>query len=229
MVKFISMQGSFYFDMLNFNTNRRRIEDSLSEYYGDGSISVFGLPVGAPPEIPRMICVSKNGHSQVQISDKAIQISVRFDDNYADNIDLCYDYMKERAGKIKEILTELGIKISFVGIVAQTKKGEESLEEITKKIFPVKTNKKIFDILGRITFVKDDKYYINVTVNNIRDGITSKDIGVSLDVNDRYRLNFSKNEASYSEDNVLDRLLEIHYDFFKNDVDKLLKEGVYNE
>ena len=231
MVKFVSMQCNMFYNMLDVKANEETIRHALDKFYGDGMISSLGVPVAAPVEIPRMICSSKNGHSQVFVSGNCMQLSVGFDEKYCDNADRCYDYLKERAEAIRACLKDIGIAITLVGVVARAKSevGPQPEQGLLKKYFRLETKKPVFDVLGKVTFVDDGKYYVNIALNNMRGlGMPSKDIALTLDINDRYRLNYKGTEEPFSDADALEVILAKHKAFFSGQAEKLLEEGVYD-
>ena len=77
--------------------------------------------------------------------------------------------------------------------------------------------------MSRITYVEDDIYYKNMTIGNIRETISQNNlVGISYDVNDRYRYNSTK-QISASKDDTLDKIMSIHKRFIDDDYGRLLE------
>lgn len=230
MVQFVSMQCNMFYYMLDFTANEAAIKGALNKYYGDGVMTTLGVPVQAPLEIPRLICFSKNGHSQVLVAGNCTQLAVGFDAAYQGDADKCYGYLMERADVIRTCLRDMEIAVSFVGVTAQVKKEAVAPEqELMDKFFHFKTSKPVFDVLGKVTFVEDEAYYVNITLHNVREKMISEDIALTLDINDRYRLNFHGDRAPVSALDALEIIIDKHKAFFADKVEKLLQEGIYDD
>ena len=83
----------------------------------------------------------------------------------------------------------------FNGIVSQFV--DDKVSDVKKDIISCLYKKElldedIFDILSKLTYIKDGTYYVNVTVNNIRDNNLIEALGVQLDINSRYNFNYNK-------------------------------------
>ena len=232
VIKFVSMQCNMFYNMLDVKANEEAIRHAFSRHYGDGIITSLGVPLTAPLEIPRMICSSKNGHSQVLVSGNCMQMAVGFDEKYWDDADKCFAYLEERVDIIRKCLKRLDVAVTLVGVVTQVK-SEANLppeQELMRKYFRLKTDKPVFDVLGKVTFVEDDKYYVNIALNNMRDSkMISKDIALTLDINDRYRLNLNGQTEPVSANDAFEIILAKHKDFFREKAERLLEEGIYDD
>lgn len=228
MKKIIGIQGNICYEPIDISKEKLRIlEDILDALYSKGSVSTFGIPVNTPLEIPRMICQSANNHSDIQISGVNSQLTVRYDNRFSDNAEKCFAYCKERMFLMQKALKEIGAKIKFSGINVQyvCEENLKSIEILKEKAFKFEENAKIFDVLGRVTYVKENTFYINLTVNNLRAVNKCEAVGVSLDVNDRYFDNFK--EGSHNPDETLEKILDIHKKFENKTLSRLIKEGVF--
>lgn len=244
MIKFVSMQCNMFYIALDIMANEEKIKHAFEKYYGDGTIVSLGVPVSVPVEVPRIICTSRNGHSRVLVSGNCMQLAVGFDENYCDDAEKCYDYLRERAEVIRACLREMGIAVTMVGVITRAMCETEfrAEQELMKKYFRLETDKPVFDVLGKFTFVEDEKYYVNITLNNLRrpemiskdiDSMhrpytISKDIAITLDVNDRYRLNYKGAEEPFSTEDAFEVILAKHKEFFADKAERLLSEGIYD-
>ncbi len=231
MKKIVGIHGNIVFEPENMKKDKlRKLEDVLEEMYG--SISILGVTPNSPLEIPRMVCQSANNHSQIQISCINGQLVVRFDENFYEDFDLCLSYCKERMNLLQKALLEIGVKIKYSGITTQfVCSGDlNAINNLKSKSFKIRESDEVFDVLGRVTYVKDETYYLNLTMNNLRntptDEVPTEEVGVSFEVNDRYVDNFPK-EKSHDFKEALDELFKIQSDFAHNTIDKLLLEGVF--
>lgn len=229
MKKIVGIQGNIVFEPENMVKEKlRKVEDTLGEIYGDGSISIFGVPANSPLEIPRMVCQSAHNHSHIQVSCINGQLGARFDDNYSEKFDLCFSYCKERMNILKKALLGIGVKIKYSGITTQfvCSGNLEAVNNLKSRSFKIRESDEVFDVLGRVTYVKDEIYYLNLTMNNLRNSSAEEAVGVSFEVNDRYLDNFPR-ETSHDFNSALDELFEIQSEFANDTIDKLIREGVF--
>lgn len=227
--KLVGMQGNICFEPVNMTREKTRsLEDELAALYGDGSISIFGIPANLPLEIPRMVCQSAHNHSSIQISGVNAQLTVGFDDNFSENFAACFSYCKERMDLLRNALIKLGVNIKFSGITTQfVCMGElDVIEKLRVKAFKFNGADEVFDVLGRVTYVKDGIFYLNLTMNNLRNSSNEEAVGISLEVNDRYIDNFPK-ETNHNFNDTLNELFDIQKDFAENTLNALMCKGVF--
>lgn len=229
--KLVGMQGNICFEPVNMTREKTRsLEDDLAMFYGDGSISILGIPASLPLEIPRMVFQSANNHSSIQISGVNGQLTVSFDDNFSENFDECFSYCKERMNLLRNALIKVGVNIKFSGITTQfVCTGELCvINNLRKKAFKLNEKYEVFDVLGRVTYVKNGIFYLNLTMNNLRDSSNQEAVGISLDVNDRYIDNFPK-KVGHDPNKTLNELFDMQKNFAENTLNDLLCKGVFSD
>ena len=116
---------------------------------------------------------------------------------------------------------------------------DNPIDIISKNFYQVESDKKPFDINNKVTYVFDEKYYINIQCSNIRSyesissiGInpfanakeTSHLIGLTLDINDRYAFNYKEGYLSKSEE--VEHIIDLSYSILSEKIDLYIKEGV---
>lgn len=232
MNKIVGIQGNINFQPFKLEKEHlRTIQDSLEDFYGSGSNTVLGVPAGAPPEIPIMVCQSEHNHSQVHVSRVNGQFIARFDDNYSGRFDTCFDYCQKRIGLLNQALVEIGVKINYSGIIVKyvCDKDLRAINNLRKKAFHFEDSYKVFDVLGKATYVKDDIFYVNLSMSNLRNTSSNKEtVDVSLDVNDRYYFNYA-NDVIHNPKETLGDIFKIHKDFAHNTLDDLIFRGVFED
>lgn len=201
------------------------IKEKMENFFPADAYLTFGVPstFPVPPEMPRITVSSKNNHSNLQISLNQIQLTTKFDENFQTDFSQCYEYLKDRIMVVNEITKIISEgRMFFNGIVSQFV--DDKISDVKKEIISCLykkglSNEDIFDILSKLTYIKDKTYYVNVTVNNIRENNLIEALGVQLDINSRYNFNYNK-EKKYIDDQVLNNL----QDLYKNIVMNHLKE-----
>ncbi len=190
--------------------------------------SILPIPDNGPSEIPRIILESKNGHSQINISQDTVSLIIKYDNDYLDNWELCHDYIEKKQKVIGEFLDlNSNGKLKFSGLTTTFFTGQDIVDAtgflkdrlITSDLNSTFDN--IFDINTRITSVIENKYFSNITFENARvykdqneimtagfqkDQI-SNNIAITVDINDRYLFNTSSEYISGKD--VFSRILEI--------------------
>ena len=66
-------------------------------------------------------------------------------------------------------------------------------------------------MLSKLTYVKDEVYYINTTINNARKDLQQECLGVQLDINSRYWPNYSK-ETKYSNRSIIKGTMKLYHE-----------------
>ena len=228
LIKLTGIQGNIVYNDIDIDKNiRRSFEDCLQDKYGELAINQFGIPVEAPSEIPRILIVSQKFNFQLQISKNMLQVNVPFNLNVDGNP---VQYLQSTVDGMKTLLIlfkEFKAEILYVGVMANYVSNiDNGVNHILSKCYNtdnLQDKDNIYDIMSRITYVEDDIYYKNMTIGNIRETISQDNlVGISYDVNDRYRYNSTK-QISASRDDTLDKILSIHKRFIDDDYGRLLK------
>lgn len=188
-------------------------------------------------EIPFIIARSKGKHSKIEISNKKAKISVGFDDDFMFDFPKCVEYLKERVNLVFEAIgTIKGIRIMFSGVYCTfifekiTNPIEILKSPLEKKLNDVFESEEVYDASSKLTYVIEDKYYINIQLGNIRGNqqvennpeITQKIhcLAVTLDVNDRYGFNETDNYESFKGD--MDRNIELLEEFVSEKIQSII-------
>ncbi|MCK5128351.1 MAG: hypothetical protein KAQ68_00755 [Clostridiales bacterium] len=221
----------------NIENMRRKsidIEDRLAE---DFVIPFTQLPIpeDAPPEIPRLIGKSKQGHTEIQISKSSTKQIIRYDGDYLENWDICEKYIISKIDSIYKILDSIiNKKYLFVGIITNMMiENENAKQFMVDKFINSENIERIEELSTRVAFINNDRFYTNIKLSSIKADIGDKKIsqskivdaiGINLDVNDRYNINMKKGHQS-SVDSAK-AALEISSDIIKNKINAILENGV---
>lgn len=209
--------------VINFEENADLIDsidvfqERLAPFFDKKAYSVIGWPdsVPIPSDLPRIIAVSSNGHSSLEVNLRQICLNIKFDDQYWNDFEKCYQYIEKRISILNEIVMEIANgKIFFNGIV--TRFVDEQITEPTAYILQHMyrehvLKERIFDVLSKLTYVKDEVYYINATVNNARKNLHQECLGVQLDINSRYWANYGK-ENKYADCSIIQGTMKLYHE-----------------
>lgn len=115
-MNFISAQFSIKFPrQIKIRRYANDIEDVLSEHYG--APQVFSMPDDFAADAPRLIFISKGNHSQITISQMAIDFVVNFDNDFVADFQKTKNYVLDRIDKIIKIFERIDIdKYYFCGL-----------------------------------------------------------------------------------------------------------------
>lgn len=214
-------------------------EDVLSEEFN--SATILAIPDGVQAEVPRIVTQSKHGHSILNVALTVTSLITQYSDRYTTDWNLCRKYISERCGSVYKIVDQLtGNKESYVGIIskiAYDNLSKDSLEILKTSL--IKDSARLlgspFDISCKLTYTYANRYYINITLENIRQYNiealqkmpveNSGFIGITLDVNDRYAANLDKEYVSGKE--AFDSILEITSNIITNKLDDLIMKGEF--
>lgn len=236
-----------YITDTNFVATFEPIDTIKKEYYNnfDNSNSfneptVLPIPDNAPDELPRIICQSKNGHSQMTLTKNSISLSTKFDGNFLQNWNLCRTYLKCKIDEIINPFAKISngnLTLKNIGLVTQIlldQQTSDTTKELVDRFAKIRSTDNAYDFSQKLTYVKESKYFINLNINNVRliDGLSTEKagfakkyidnkIGVIIDVNDRYAFNI--NEDYHSSFEEITTITKFTDDYLKN-----IEKFVYN-
>lgn len=181
-------------------------EEILNDKFNEASI--LPIPDDAPAEIPRIIIKSKGEHSQINIAPEAVNLQTVYSDDYLSNWNLCENYTRSRAVdllKFTDTITEG--RYDYIGVVVDLVLDEyknEGNKVLYKNLFGKQPNDTLEDLVVKYTFVEDEKYYVNLTLQSVKifedsvkneagnfsnKNLKTHTIVVTIDINDRYSYN----------------------------------------
>ena len=193
-------------------------DDALKGGFQEAAI--LPVPDDAPLDYPRIIIISKGGHSQLTLTSTTATLLTNFDGGYERNWSKGRDYILDKMTSVTKFLYDMGVDaFLYVGFVTTLlmdeieEKPEAYLHERLLKSENSEGMGNLEDIVLKYTFVKEDKYYVNMQVQNARifpvnanplvagdfgsNNLEKENVGVVLDINDRYKFN---NNLGYTAD-----------------------------
>lgn len=198
-----------------------------------------------PENIPRIVLKSKNNHSTLSIGLSVASFTTMYDDTFSNDWKKCKDYLENRTQNIYQLIDNMTNNGNiFTGLITNIIFDNLDISglDTLKHSLLNNTSKlgNLYDILCKFTYVYQNKYYINITLNNQRDneliinnGRTFiKDekrdniIVVSIDVNDRYKANSDPNYVSSQEELI--EILNITTNIINHKLFSLIEKGVFN-
>lgn len=218
------------------------IEEQLKDYFHQ--ITLIPIPDDAPEEIPRISTTSHHGHSQLNISLSNAQLATNYDEAYESDWSECLSYLRDRTNKVYATLENyIDHGYLFSGLTTEIIFNNESqgdpIELIKDKFLKLQSNLSPHDIEHKITFVIEERYYVNITFKNLRiyQGMTIPTSGIQkqqkdhhllciLDVNDRYGFNYKENYTSSKKET--EAIFEITESILRDKLKKMITEGVFD-
>ncbi len=210
------------------------LEDTLKDFFVT-PFNLIQIPEDAPFDIPRIVASSKNGHTQMTISLNNLQIQTNFDENYSSNWEQCCEYINKRVNSLfpfmeEHILME-GFLYSGFSATLIFEDIKNPSEHIFEHFFKFKTENKLSDIGCKLTFLIEDTFYVNISLNNFKlmNSGTNKInfdkevLGVVVDVNDRYKYNKSPDYRSDKTTSL--KIIEIVSNIIKNKIEATVRNG----
>ena len=206
--------------------NRRMVEDILAQKGDNYSFNILAIPEPAPLEIPRMIGQTQNGHSQLQIANNSIILTINFDEKYNTDIEKCFKYSFNKINNIIEVVKILSTNVNFTGIVIQyidTDK-QNPMEFLQQHFVPVKCKQPLCTVSNTFAVISKNRYYINISHSNISIPNKPISLGIVIDINNRYY--FNSNGSIEIDDIIKDieRIKRIHIDIAKNKLKNLFNQ-----
>lgn len=213
-MRFIEAKINLFFNPIK--DDRDIIHDMINKLSGNYNLASLGDDgengTEIPVDIPRIVGNSKNGHTNLNISLNRASIDISFDNEYNNSIDKCIDYITKRSEEIYNAIEKLfSAKLLFSGItttVIMDQLEEDPIEMIKRNFSDLKSNKQLYDVSSKFTYIVNDNNFVNVSISNARGieevagGLTRKVnyLSFTLDINDRYAFNeLSNYRSSYKE------------------------------
>lgn len=187
--------------------------------------NILPIPDEVPDDIPIVIMKSKANHSQIILSKSGITIGTAYDESFNSSWDRCENHLIEKVRDIFSIIEAIrNVEIQFTGLVVQILDNniDQASKYIYKNLLCFSSNKEIHDASCRLTYVLENKYYVNISMENVRfvkGKLFTKNTDISypntdvndriiltIDVNDKYNLNMcgiSDDEKGNIIDNVI--------------------------
>lgn len=207
--------------------------------------SILPVPEQVQEEVPRIIVQTKQGHSVLNIALTVASFTTNYDGDFARDWKLCSDYLNDRCTSVYSIIDRLTDgNNTFVGLITNVEIDdlkETGLDVLQGSIFNASANQlgNPYDLSCKLTYVYKDKYFINITLENMREfniqqysngktcitGEKKQVVAASIDINDRYAAN---NKVDYCSDKeTFDEILEITNDIINNKLLELVKKGEF--
>lgn len=217
-------------------------ESSLRQAFNEAT--VLPIPDDAPSEIPRIILKSKGEYTQLNISTDSISMQTTFDESYRRNWKLCEEYIKDKINHLFDFADSLtNGNYNYVGIVIsiiEDEVNEDATKVLANNLLSNKSQTSPYELNIKYTFLEENAYFVNITVQDVRvyregtdisvsgalseDKLRSHTIGATVDVNDRYSFNNIHNYKSSKD--CLIKVLSLTTKSIEK-LKPLISEGVY--
>lgn len=218
-------------------------EHVLETYFMPSTI--LPIPEQVQDEVPRIIAQTKNGHSMLNIALSVASFTTNYDGIFVSDWNKCRNYLTQRCSDIYKIIDNMTETNNiFVGLITNVEiddLSETGLETLKKSLCSEKAEKlgELYDLSCKLTYVYKKQYYINITVQNLREFSTKQynngrtyitgqqkhTVSVSIDINDRYAANNDVNYKSNKES--FDEILHITSNIINNKLENLVKRGEF--
>ena len=168
-MKYNAMRVTFWFNEIdNFKELQNILDAELNKYFSPFNLT--GVPSNFDPIIPRINSNTLGGHTIFNMSKINAQISTSFDNDYVNNLTKCYEYVKQKAEEILNVLTQkCNINILYSAIQVNCEYEEKNpVEKILNNIFNKDSDENYAEIGARFSKKIDDKYYYNISINDAK-------------------------------------------------------------
>ncbi len=236
---------TFWFNKVEDIKNKIDIfEQNLKQYFC--GINTIGVPANIDPLFPRLNAISDGGHTKLNVSMINFQLDTKFDANYNSNYSKCFEYIKERAFKAYQLLTqELNLKIIYSAIMVSCEiKDSNPVATIQKSLLKENINKSYSNIGVKYSEVVENKFYRNIAFNSSKKvtivkkntddnevifsliplgktNVEENSIKATYEFNDKY--SFDNNENYSLEKSVFSKMLDIAEKEITNDILKIIR------
>lgn len=247
-MKYNMMQVTFWFDEVeNFKEYQSILDSCLSDSFTP--FNLIGIPSTVDPIIPRISSTTLGGHSTFNMSKINVQFSTKFDNDFVNDFDKCFKYVREKIEKIFDVLVNsCHLKILYSAIHLNSEYEEKKpIEKIINIFFNNSFNDRELNEIGvRFSEKLANKFYYIFTINDakvvsftrkINQGekmqniiiplISEKDVTIEknvlsfdLEINDKYAFNVENDYNSNIE------VLIMMFDKFLNKNNELFENIV---
>lgn len=218
-------------------------EEILKDQFNEAT--VLPIPDDAPFDVPRIVVSSKNEHSQFNITPVNATLQTNYNDGYEKDWQACKNYIIQKMDSVFSFLNVMTKnEYEFIGIVTTILidgLNDKPTKILTNNLLNWSSQKDIYDLNIRYTFVEEERYFVNIALQNARlfnnamqsdiagslgiKNQVAEAVGAIIDINDRYGFN---NDSNYkTNQSTLDRLVEILSNNIDNKLRMLIEEGVY--
>lgn len=203
----------------NIRRKSNDFEDRLQTKYQ--APQIVNVPDDFDPALPRMLFLSKDGFSQIVVSQVSFVLNVNYSENWQEDVDRERQYVEKQLPYLFGLFDFLpGIQPSFCGITTQvaipTKVNDKVvLDELVKLYIKTEVFEDLHDVQVKIANVRSDKFFSNITVENYRTwyiretedhvpklrrgDATEVGVQISGDFNDRYAFNENQDYTTTRE------------------------------
>ena len=169
-MKYNVMNVTFWFNEIeNVKQYQSILDEELKDYFSP--FNLVGVPSNIDPIIPRITAITLGGHTTFNMSKINVQISTRFDGEFTNDFEKCFNYVKEKAEKVFDILInkcKLNILYSAIHINSEYE-DSNPVEKIVNNIFNVDLkSKKLSEVGVKLSEKIDEKYYFVTTINDAK-------------------------------------------------------------
>ncbi|MDY7224707.1 hypothetical protein [Halalkalibacterium halodurans] len=232
----------FYPRIQNLRRKLFEFEDNLESFFFT-PFEGHPIPDDAPSNIPRISAKSKNGHSHMDVSQDRLSFQTNYDHRFNGEWARCLGYLNDRIIPITKIIqTLVNNQFLYSGLTTVIFiEHNDPINHMLKRYFDVQQSNNPFDINLKFTYVIDEKYYINIGINNVRtysgnanvknvvpaylDKI-NEGVVISLDINDRYGYNYIKeyNSGLVEVKEIITKTSRV----VEKNLEEIFEQGVFN-
>lgn len=184
-------------------------EDALALAYGQPQ--ALPVPDEVEPAVPRVVFASKNGHSQIAVSQVSVSLTVRYSEDWQEDRTRAIEYLTERIPLVFRLAQIANVENpSFVGFQSRvhvecedTESPASILDSLLLKDTPL-SGDNLLEVQVRTSRVVDSRFFDNRVVQDYRlwpgqppsehvplpaATAISTGIAVTTDMNDRFAFN----------------------------------------
>ena len=203
------------------------------------------IPEQVQEEVSRIVAQTKNGHSMLNIALSVASFTTNYNGNFVSDWDKCKEYLAQRCSDIYKIINNMTENSNiFVGLITNVEiddLDENGLEVLKKSLCNGGARKlgEVYDLSYKLTYVYKERYYINITLQNLREfsaqkcsngrtcitGERKHTVSAAIDIDDRYAANNDMNYISKKE--AFDEMLHITSNIIEHKLENLVRKGEF--
>ncbi|WP_273062608.1 hypothetical protein [Colibacter massiliensis] len=205
------------------------VEAYLKEYFPIENIQNINIPdnIPLPAEVPVIIGTSKYKHSQLFITSNSIRLTTSFDKEFNSDKEACHKYLRDRISLINDLALNISRNgVIFNGFINQfVDESKTEAESYIADVFFKDVVQNVYDMQAKFTFVRDQTYYINIMINNLRNNQNESVLGLQLDVNSKFLFNSNPQKNVFLKKEQLDTVVCLSFSIIDEQLERI-EEGM---
>ena len=160
---------TFWFEEFNkFKDIQAILDSNMSDFFTPFNLT--GVPATIDPIVPRIVATTLGGHTNFNMSKINVQLQTHFDNDFVTDFTKCFEYVKDKACKVFDILTtKCDLKVLYSAVVVNCEyETENPVDKILTNIFHRENfaSSNYIEMGAKFSEIISDKFYSITALND---------------------------------------------------------------